>query len=164
MGGHCIPIDPGYLAHRVKDVLGQDFRFVQLAQEINAGMPSYVVRRAQDMLNERSLAVKGAKVAVLGVTYKPDVSDQRESPSREVARILLGLGAELTYVDPFVATWQVSGRPVPRTDSLESALADSDIVLMLQPHSAFSRRAIEESATPVLDTSGRFTGPSIQTL
>lgn len=164
VGGHCIPIDPGYLAHRVKDVLGQTFRFVQLAQEINAGMPAYVVRRAQDLLNEQARAVRGARVTLLGVTYKPDVSDQRESPSREVARILLDLGADVAYHDPFVASWSVAGQSVPSHSTLQEALQQSDLVLLLQPHSSFDAAALAACTAPVLDTSGRFTGPTIHAL
>jgi len=164
VGGHCIPIDPGYLAHRVKDVLGQTFRFVQLAQEINAGMPAYVVRRAQDLLNEQARAVQGARITMLGVTYKPDVSDQRDSPSREIARILLDLGAEVTYHDPFVDSWSVDGQSIPSHATLQEALERSDLVLLLQPHSSFDAAVLTTCTAPVLDTSGRFIGPTIQLL
>lgn len=164
VGGHCIPIDPGYLAHRVKDVLGQTFRFVQLAQEINAGMPSYVVRRAQDLLNEQARAVRGARVTLLGVTYKPDVSDQRESPSLEVARILLDLGADVSYHDPFVESWTVAGRFIASHATLQEALQLSDLVLLLQPHSSFDAAALAGCTALVLDTSGRFAGPTIHAL
>ena len=81
VGGHCIPIDPNYLSHRVRSSTGHAFRFVELAQEINAGMPAYVVRRAQDLLNEHGKAVKGSRVRLLGVTYKANIADQRESPA-----------------------------------------------------------------------------------
>jgi len=93
VGGHCIPIDPNYVSHRVKTHLGQPFRFVELAQEINAGMPLYVARRIQDLLNEIGKPVKGSKVARLGVTYNPDIADQRESLAVQIAEVLMNLGA-----------------------------------------------------------------------
>jgi len=164
VGGHCIPIDPGYLAHRVKDVLGQDFRFVQLAQEINAGMPAYVVRRTQDLLNESSRAVRGSHVVLLGVTYKPDVSDQRESPSLDVARLLLDLGADVSYCDPYVDHWVVAGRAVPRHETLAEALEAADAAIMLQAHGAFAPETVAACAAPLLDTSGRFHGSSVRSL
>lgn len=94
VGGHCIPIDPNYLSYKVR-TLGYPFRFVELAQEINNGMPAYVVRRAQDILNKHGKPVHGSTVLLLGVTYKPDIADQRESPATAVARHLLDLGADL---------------------------------------------------------------------
>jgi len=87
VGGHCIPIDPNYLSHRVRTNLGYAFQFVELAQEINAGMPAYVARRTQDLLNEQSRAVKGSTVLLLGVTYKANIADQRESPAVHVAQL-----------------------------------------------------------------------------
>ena len=93
VGGHCIPIDPNYVSHRVKTHLGQPFRFVELAQEINAGMPLYVSRRIQDLMYEIGKPVKGSKVARLGVTYNPDIADQRESLAVQIAEVLMNLGA-----------------------------------------------------------------------
>src|SRR5262249_44506281 len=98
VGGHCIPIDPNYLSYKVR-TLGYPFRFVELAQEINNGMPAYVVRRVQDILNKHGKPVRGSTVLLLGVTYKPDIADQRESPSTAVARHLVALGAEVIYHD-----------------------------------------------------------------
>ncbi|MBO2455958.1 nucleotide sugar dehydrogenase, partial [Actinomadura barringtoniae] len=106
VGGHCIPIDPNYLSYKVRS-LGYPFRFVELAQEINDRMPRYVVERAQQLLNREGRALKGAKVLLLGVTYKADIADQRESPARPVARRLARLGAELSFHDPHVSTWHV---------------------------------------------------------
>ncbi len=102
VGGHCIPIDPNYLSYNVRAKLGYPFRFVELAQEINATMPAYVVSRAQDILNEDGKAMRGAKVLLLGVTYKPNIADQRESPAVPVARQLLDKGADLSFHDPHV--------------------------------------------------------------
>ena len=133
VGGHCIPIDPNYLSYQVRTSLGQSFRFVELAQEINAGMPAYVVRRAQDQLNEQGLALRGSRVLLLGISYKADVGDTRETPAREIANRLLGLGAVVSYYDPVVTGGDLNG--VSRQDSLEEALDEADLVIVLQAHS-----------------------------
>ena len=110
VGGHCIPIDPNYLSYNVRAKLGYPFRFVELAQEINAGMPQYVVRRLQDLLNEEAKSLRGARVLLLGVTYKPDIADQRESPAKPLAQQLIAKGADVIYHDPHVTDWRVGGR------------------------------------------------------
>ncbi|KGM08311.1 UDP-N-acetyl-D-glucosamine dehydrogenase, partial [Cellulomonas bogoriensis 69B4 = DSM 16987] len=114
VGGHCIPIDPNYLSYNVRTRLGYPFRFVELAQEINATMPTYVAHRAQNILNADGLATKGATILLLGVTYKPDITDQRESPAVDLAKALIDLGAHLTYHDPHVSTWSANGHLIPR--------------------------------------------------
>src|SRR5690606_2920234 len=96
VGGHCIPIDPNYLSYKVK-TLGYPFRFVELAQEINNRMPEYVVNRAMSLLNDKGLALSRSRILLLGVTYKPDIADQRESPAQPVARKLIRSGAEVAY-------------------------------------------------------------------
>ena len=105
VGGHCIPIDPNYLSYKVR-TLGYPFRFAELAQEINTKMPAYVVDRAAEVLNARGKPLNGARVLLLGVTYKPDVADQRESPVAAAARKLAARGAVLAYHDPYVDHWQ----------------------------------------------------------
>ncbi len=117
VGGHCIPIDPNYLSYKVRAELKHPFRFVELAQEINSRMPGYVVDRAAELLNTDAKPLNGAKVLLLGVTYKKDIADQRESPARPIARKLLQRGAVLTYHDPHVDSWQVDGRDIPRAAS-----------------------------------------------
>ena len=117
VGGHCIPIDPNYLSYKVRAELKHPFRFVELAQEINSRMPGYVVDRAAELLNTDAKPLNGAKVLLLGVTYKKDIADQRESPARPIARKLLQRGAVLSYHDPYVDSWQVDGRDIPRADS-----------------------------------------------
>ena len=102
VGGHCIPIDPNYLSYNVHSRLGYRFRFVELAQEINAGMPLYVMRRVQDLLNIDGKALNGSRVLLLGVTYKADVADIRETPARPLAELLRRAGADLAYHDPLV--------------------------------------------------------------
>ena len=117
VGGHCIPIDPNYLSYKVRTELSYPFRFVELAQEINSRMPGYVVDRAAEILNSDAKPLNGARVLLLGVTYKKDIADQRESPARPIARKLLQRGAVLSYHDPFVESWQVDGRDIPRAAS-----------------------------------------------
>jgi UDP-N-acetyl-D-glucosamine dehydrogenase len=153
VGGHCIPIDPNYLSYKVR-TLGYPFRFVELAQEINARMPGYVTDRAAELLNRNSLPVKGARVLLLGVTYKKDIADQRESPARPLARKLRGRGALVSYHDPHVPHWLVDGQPVPREDDLESALAAADLVVLLQPHAGYDPDQLTRAARLLLDTRG----------
>ncbi|GAA4924069.1 nucleotide sugar dehydrogenase [Stackebrandtia albiflava] len=153
VGGHCIPIDPNYLSYKVK-TLGFPFRFVELAQEINARMPEYVLRRASDLLNDfAGLALKRSRVLLLGVTYKADIADQRESPARPVAEKLLLKGADLSYHDPHVETWTVGGAEVPRVDDLSTALAESDLTILLTGHTTYTPGLLGE-ARLLLDTRG----------
>lgn len=154
VGGHCIPIDPNYLSHHVRSRLGHTFRFVELAQDINSAMPGYVCRRVQDLLNENSKAVRGSRIAVVGVTYKPNVADSRESPSLPIASTLLGMGANLTYWDPFVDEWNVDGQAIPRINDLSAAIAaeELDAVLLLQQHRELDLAQLQASTVPVFDT------------
>src|SRR6202046_2571927 len=125
VGGHCIPIDPNYLGYKVR-TLGYPFRFVELAQEINARMPAYVVDRAVELLNLAGKPLTGSHILLLGVTYKKDVADQRESPVKVIAAKLRSRGADLCYHDPHVAAWAVSGAPVRRAGDLAADL-DAEI-------------------------------------
>jgi nucleotide sugar dehydrogenase len=155
VGGHCIPIDPNYLSYKVRS-LGYPFRFVELAQEINDRMPRYVVERAQQLLNRESRPVKGTKVLLLGVTYKADIADQRESPARPVARRLLRMGAELSFHDPYVASWQVDGVDVPSAgDDLAAALAAADLAIVLADHAAYDPGTLTRYSRLLFDTRGR---------
>ena len=155
VGGHCIPIDPNYLSYRVRARLGYPFRFVELAQEINHGMPAYVVRRVQDALNDVAKPLRGSTVLLLGVTYKRDISDQRESPAQPIARRLAEAGAVVRFHDPHVSSWDVEGMSVlDREPSLDDALAKADIVVLLQSHSGYDLDAIAAAAPLVLDTRG----------
>jgi UDP-N-acetyl-D-glucosamine dehydrogenase len=153
VGGHCIPIDPNYLSYKVR-TLGYPFRFVELAQEINGRMPGYVTDRAAELLNRHARPVNGAKVLLLGVTYKRDVADQRESPARPLARKLLSRGADLSYHDPYVPDWQVDGQAIPRAEDLAAALAGADLVILLQAHRAYDPAELTRSARLLLDTRG----------
>ena len=162
VGGHCIPIDPNYLSFRVRSQLGQSFRFVELAQEINASMPRYVVDRVRDELNSRGVALQGAHIALLGVTYKANIADCRESPADTIAELLRSLGAQVTFNDPFVADWSVNGTAVDRVELSE--LANSDCVLLLQAHDAFLQGDWPASAPLVVDTRGVLSGVNVRCL
>ncbi|MHC3468970.1 nucleotide sugar dehydrogenase [Streptomyces sp. 7R007] len=164
VGGHCIPIDPNYLSYKVRSSLGYDFRFVELAQEINRRMPDYVVRRAQDLLNTAGRPLHGSRVLLLGVTYKPDVADQRESPAVPVARQLREREAELSFHDPHVPHWSVDGVPVPRADDLTAAVREHDLTILLQDHSAYDLVALADETRLLFDTRGRIFRPGVEVL
>lgn len=153
VGGHCIPIDPNYLSHNVRVKLGYPFRFVELAQEINATMPAYVARRAQNILNEAGLATTGANILLLGVTYKANIADERESPATPLARDLNGLGAKISYHDPFVAEWR-PGIGVMKVDDLEAAVASADLVILVQHHRDYDADRLAALAKRFFDTRG----------
>jgi nucleotide sugar dehydrogenase len=152
VGGHCIPIDPNYLSYKVRMELSYPFRFVELAQEINSRMPGYVVDRAAEILNSDAKPLKGARVLLLGVTYKKDIADQRESPARPIARKLLQRGAVLTYHDPYVDSWTVDGREVTRA---QAPTEDADLTILLQAHSAYDLGEIAARAHLLFDTRGQ---------
>jgi nucleotide sugar dehydrogenase len=154
VGGHCIPIDPNYLSYKVRANLGYPFRFVELAQEINATMPSYVTRRVQDMLNEAGLAANGASVLLLGVTYKSNIADCRESPAVPLARHLGALGAKLTYHDPHVSDWTVPGVEVLGTDDIDGAVSEADVVILVQDHEQYDADRLAGLAKRFFDTRG----------
>ncbi|MGA4669594.1 nucleotide sugar dehydrogenase [Propionibacteriaceae bacterium Y1923] len=156
VGGHCIPIDPNYLSHEVRRALGYPFRFVELAQEVNNSMPAYVVQRLQDLLNDDGLALRGANVLLLGVTYKPNIADQRESPARPIARGLLAKGAEVSFHDPLVEHWHLSpSEELDRAPNLVAAIENAHAVVLLQAHDVYDVGEIAASSGIFLDTRGR---------
>ncbi|MBB2987367.1 nucleotide sugar dehydrogenase [Terracoccus luteus] len=159
VGGHCIPVDPSYLSHRVKAKLGYAFRMVELAEEINHAAPDYVAARVRDMLNDASLPVRGSTVLLLGVTYKPDVADCRESPADPLAVRLRSWGADVRYHDPFVPVWHPHGsdETFHREADLGAAVAAADAVVLLQAHARYDLEALADSGAVVLDTRGRLT-------
>src|ERR1035438_7230755 len=163
VGGHCIPIDPNYLSYKVR-TLGYPFRFVELAQEINGRMPAYVVDRAADLLNRNTKPLNGAHVLLVGVTYKRDIADQRESPARPIARKLRTRGAILAYHDPFVDEWPVDGEAVRRVLDLDSELGGTDLVIVLQDHQACDLDLVARAAPLILDTRGRIVSPRAEIL
>jgi len=155
VGGHCIPIDPNYLSHRVRSQLGYGFRFVELAQEINAGMPAYVAQRAQNILNSDRIAINGARVLLLGVTYKPDIADERESPAVDLARHLQALGARVEYNDPYVSEWRVSD--TVNVADASAGVRDADLTILVQNHASYDIDALADASTRFLDTRGATT-------
>ena len=163
VGGHCIPVDPNYLSHAVRK-LGYPFRFVELAQEINERMPSYVAARIARILNGERKAVNGSSILLLGVTYKPDIADERETPVLPLARRLRTMGAEISYADPHVEHWTVDGVAVRKESDLATALAGADLAVLLQPHKAFDLDVVVQHGGLVLDTRGVLHGPRIERL
>lgn len=161
VGGHCIPIDPNYLSYKVR-TLGYPFRFVELAQEISGRMPSYVVGRITHNLNEAQKSVNGAKILLLGVTYKPDIADERESPAQPLARRLLDLGADLSYHDPLVMSWDIDGVDVPRVDDLLAAAEAADLTVLLQNHKSYDLDELAARARRVFDTRGSMEGAAVE--
>ena len=155
VGGHCIPIDPNYLSYEVQRKLGYPFRFVELAESINDSMPAYVVDRVQDALNDVSKPIKGSSVLLLGVTYKANVKDQRESPARPIAELLAAKGARLSYHDPRVARWTTEIGELESETDLEGAVAAADVVMLLQAHREYDVDALAELAQLFFDTRGK---------
>ncbi|MEM9413941.1 MAG: nucleotide sugar dehydrogenase [Planctomycetota bacterium] len=156
LGGHCIPIDPFYLTWKAKEV-GQTTRFIELAGQVNHQMPNYVVERTALALNDRGKAVKDAKVLVLGLAYKPDVDDVRESPSFELIEKLDELGAKVDYNDPHVAETHRMRKHDLKMSSVplsESMLAGYDCVLIATDHSAYDWQMIADHAKLLIDTRG----------
>ena len=154
VGGHCIPIDPNYLSHHVHSETGYAFRFVELAQEINSGMPAYVATRTADMLAADGLDLSGSTVLLIGVTYKADVADLRESPAIGVAEELLSRGALVRYLDPHVPRWVVGDREIPRVEPSRGADADCACVVVLQHHEGIDLDGILAPTARILDTRG----------
>jgi len=156
VGGHCIPIDPNYLAYKVRADLGHPFRFVHLAEEINQAMPSYVVRRVQEILNESKKALNGARVLLMGVTYKPNIGDTRETPAEDVARGLLKAGSDVSYSDPYVNAWTVGGTDVPAIKYQSVDIKNFDVIVVLQFHKEFRSwfQSMHDFEIDVLDTTG----------
>ncbi len=159
LGGHCIPVDPHYLTWKAR-AEGFEPRFIELAAMINAQKPSFVVAKVADLLNERSKPLKGARVLALGVAYKKDVDDVRESPSLDVMSLLLDKGADVQYADPFVPKVSVRDRALVARDVTPETLAAADVVLMLTDHSAFDRQMIVDHAQLIIDTRNGFRGHS----
>lgn len=161
VGGHCIPIDPNYLSYEVRNQLGYPFRFVELAQEINNSMPRYVVERVGDLLNEHRKPLNGSDILLLGVTYKANIADQRESPARPVAEILRERGANVRFHDPMVDTWKLDSLELAREESVDEAVKSVDIVVVLQAHESYDLNRLAEESKVMLDTRGTAPSPAV---
>jgi UDP-N-acetyl-D-glucosamine dehydrogenase len=150
MGGHCLPVDPFYLSWRARE-FDMTTEFIELAGKVNQQMPRYCVAKAQRALNERGLAVKGARVVVVGVSYKPGVGDVRESPAIRIISLLRDMGAEISYHDPFVPDlpeFALSNTP------LEEALADADAALIVTAHPGVDHELVSQRVCVVVDLRG----------
>jgi UDP-N-acetyl-D-glucosamine dehydrogenase len=150
MGGHCLPVDPFYLSWRARE-FDMATEFIELAGKVNQQMPYHCVAKAQRALNDRGMSVKGARVAVIGVSYKPGVGDVRESPALKIVSLLKDLGAEVLYHDPHVPSlpeFALANTP------LEDALADADLALIVTAHPGVDYELIARRARLVLDLRG----------
>jgi UDP-N-acetyl-D-glucosamine dehydrogenase len=151
VGGHCLPIDPSYLSWRVQRELGQNFRFVELANDINNHMPEYVTRRLIEAFNERRRSVNGSRVLLLGLAYKKNTGDARESPALRVAQLLLDLGAEVHAADPHVVEPPETDARLARVELTAEELAAADAVVVLTDHDSFDYGLVRAHARYVLD-------------
>jgi UDP-N-acetyl-D-glucosamine dehydrogenase len=151
LGGHCIPIDPHYLAWKMRG-LNYKTRFIDLAGELNTEMPLFWVRKVAEALNGQGKAVRGASVLVLGIAYKRDIDDIRESPALDIIRLLEGQGARVSYFDPHVPVFSEDGREFRSVALTPEAVAAADCVMIVTDHSAVDYRMIQRNAKLVVDT------------
>ena len=151
IGGHCIPVDPLYLSWKVR-LTGYEAQFIALADQINRAMPEHVVNLVGEALNDRSRALRDSSVLVLGVTYKADVNDVRESPALEIIEMMERKGAHVSYADPFIPQLIVNGSKIAAVELTPEAIGAADCVLILTNHSAFDCGAIAAGARLVVDT------------
>jgi nucleotide sugar dehydrogenase len=155
VGGHCLPIDPSYLAWRVERRLGSRFRFVELANDVNRGMPDYVVSRIGALLNQEGRAIKGARILLLGLAYKAGTSDWRESPAMTIASRLIALGADVHAHDSHVPDECGLGPAIARVDLTREELEAADLVVLLVDHPELPYEMIAKRAKLLLDTKAR---------
>jgi len=152
VGGHCIPVDPEYLSFKTRQI-GKPVRFVELAQEINNSMPAYVVSRVNELLNSKDKILRNSKILVLGVAYKKDISDMRESPALDILELLLEKNVEVSFYDPFVSELNISGQSIKK-ESSSNNFENYDMLLVLTPHSEFSEINFDSLQNIVFDTTG----------
>ncbi|MGW6021233.1 nucleotide sugar dehydrogenase [Streptomyces sp. NPDC055099] len=168
VGGHCLPIDPSYLSWRVQRALGRNFRFVELANDVNNHMPDYVVRRLVDGLNERKKSLNGSRILLLGLAYKANTGDARETPATRIAELLTSMGAEIQAADPHVLDdahpRAANLSTVQRVDVTPERLAAADAVVLLADHDAFDYPTITAHATYILDCRRRLVGAHVDAL
>jgi UDP-N-acetyl-D-glucosamine dehydrogenase len=150
LGGHCIPIDPLYLSWKLKTV-NYSARFIELASEINTSMPRYTVTKVQDTLNQHKKALNGSKVLVIGVAYKPDIDDLRESPALDIIHLLGQKGAEVSYHDPYIASLRHEDINMESVADLESAVKSADCVVIVTNHSSYDYKKMLADARLIVD-------------
>ncbi len=161
VGGHCLPIDPSYLSWEVRRSIGQTFRFVELANDINARMPDYVVSRLTLALNRKRRSVNGSRVLLLGLAYKRNTGDIRESPGVAIARSLTELGADVRIADPHVLP---GATPFLQVEPTADEVQHADAVVVVTDHDEFDYDMVRERARYVLDTRNRIRGPRVEPL
>ncbi len=161
VGGHCLPVDPSYLSWKVRRSLGQPFRFVELANDVNEHMPDYVVRRLMLALNRQGRAVKGSRILLLGLAYKRNTGDSREAPGAVIAQALSALGAEVRVADPHLSGDATTFDVV---DLTAAEVADADAVVVVTDHDAFDYDLVRTHARYVFDTRSRLDGPNVERL
>ena len=158
VGGHCLPIDPSYLAWRVREHLGQNFRFVELANDINDHMPEYVHQRITELLGRLGQEVDGASILLLGLAYKASTSDWRESPSVKVANIVRDAGADITICDPHIEAQRAGEFAEVFVELSEHALSSADLVVILVDHPEFVPEFVAAHSPLIFDTKNHLSG------
>lgn len=163
VGGHCLPVDPSYLSWQVRRKLGQSFRFVELANDVNDHMPDYVVQRLMSILNLQFKSLRGSRILLVGLAYKKNSGDVREAPSRRIIELLTGYGANLSAVDQHVPdeTWPAG---VVRAQLDNASLSGADVAVLLTDHDGLCYEVLGETDTPFLDTKNRVSGPTVERL
>ena len=162
VGGHCIPIDPKYLSFKTRQI-GQPVRFVELAQEINNSMPNYVVSRISELMNKKEILFKNSKILILGVAYKKDIGDTRESPAIHIIESLLDKSVEVSFYDPFVDELIVNNESISKELDIEN-ISDYDIVIIHTPHTSFNKIDFENIKPLIFDTTGSFSISNVERL
>ncbi|MBL6628982.1 MAG: nucleotide sugar dehydrogenase [Candidatus Actinomarina sp.] len=155
VGGHCIPIDPKYLSFKTRQI-GQPVRFVELAQEINNSMPNYVISRISELMNKKEILLKNSKILLLGVAYKKDIGDIRESPAIDIIESLLDKSVEVSFYDPYVDELIVNKQSIFKEQDLEG-VSNYDMVIIHTPHTSFNDIDFENIKSLIFDTTGSFT-------
>jgi len=163
VGGHCLPVDPSYLSWQVRRTLGQSFRFVELANDVNDHMPDYVVQRAMEMLNDVSKPLRGASILLVGLAYKRNSGDSREAPALRIAELLGNFGATVAAADPLVpeVNWPSN---LDRVSLSRATAAAADLVILITDHDCFDLEVLTEGHVPVLDTRNRVVGDKVRQL
>ncbi|KPI29320.1 nucleotide sugar dehydrogenase [Actinobacteria bacterium OV450] len=164
VGGHCLPVDPLFLAWKIQEDLGVPFRFVELADDVNRHMPDYVVQRVLAALDKRGVPVTGARILLLGLTYKINATDLRNSPSARVAELLAGLGADVRGAEPNIPSGASPELAVRRVDATAEEVASADAVVLLMDHARFDLAMIQKHSAWVLDCRNRMSGANVEVL
>ena len=160
VGGHCIPIDPKYLSFKTRQI-GQPVRFVELAQEINNSMPNYVISRISELMNKKEILLKNSRILILGVAYKKDIGDTRESPAIDIIESLLDKSVEVSFYDPYVDELVVNKKTILKVQDLES-ISNYDLVIIHTPHTSFNKIDFENIKSLIFDTTGSFTISNVE--